>query len=415
MEDRLMTKIKRGWNAFKNRDPTVIYRDYGPSYSSRPDRLRLTRGNEKTIVTALFNRVAIDISQLDFRHCQLDKENRFEDELDTELNKRFTVEANIDQTPRELLVDIVMSMFDEGVVAVVPVETDVDPDVTDSYKILSLRTAKILEWYPKHVKVRLYNDENGRYGDLVLPKSLVAIITNPLYSVINERNSTVQRLIRKLSLLDITDEQTASGKLDLIIQLPYLIKTEARKNQAESRRKDIEMQLSSSKYGIAYADGTEKITQLNRPVENNLMKQVEYLTNIAYSQIGFSQNILDGTASEQEMLNYNSKLIEPIANAIVDEFRRKFLTKTARSQKKSIMFFRDPFKLVPVNAIADIADKFTRNEIMTSNEIRQKIGVRPSKDPKADMLINSNLNHPDEDGEENKNLLEGEDEQNGKL
>ena len=387
-------RIQRGWNAFRNRDPTPNFWDIGDSYYRRPDRPRFTRGNERSIVTSLYNRIALDASAITIQHVRLDKNGRFLSVIESDLNNCLTLNANIDQTGREFIQDAVMSMLDEGCVALVPVDTDIDPSITDSYKILSMRTGKIIEWYPAHVKVRIYNEFKGRKEDVILPKSIVAIVENPLYAVINEPNSTMQRLIRKLSLLDVTDEQTASGKLDLIIQLPYVIKTEARRQQAENRRKDIEMQLSGSKYGIAYTDGTEHITQLNRSVENNLMKQIEYLTNMVYSQIGMTQSILDGTADEKTMLNYYSRIIEPIISAIVDEMKRKFLTKTARSQLQSILFFRDPFKLVPVNDIAEIADKFTRNEIMTSNEIRQIVGMKPSDDPKADQLINSNISQP---------------------
>ena len=397
MENTISSRLKHAWNAFiNNRDPTVSFRDIGGGYSYRPDRPRLTKGNERSIVTSVYNRIALDVAAIDIQHCKLDENGRLLEEMDSKLNQCLTLEANLDQTSRAFIQDAVMSMLDEGCVAIVPVETTLDPKVTQSYDILSMRTAKILEWFPKHVRVRLYNERTGQKEDIMLPKSMVAIVENPLFAVINEPNSTMQRLIRKLSLLDVTDEQTASGKLDLIIQLPYIIKTDARRQQAEQRRKDIEMQLAGSKYGIAYTDGTEKITQLNRSLENNLMKQVEYLTNLLFSQLGITQSILDGTADEKTMLNYYTRTIEPIISAIVDEMKRKFLSKTARSQKQSIMFFRDPFKLVPVNDIAEIADKFTRNEIMSSNEFRQIVGLRPSSDPKADKLINSNLNHPEE-------------------
>lgn len=397
MENTIGSRLKHAWNAFvNNRDPTGYYQDTGPGYSYRPDRPRLTRGNERSIVTSVYNRIALDVSAINIQHCKLDENGRFVSTMNTKLNKCLNLEANIDQTGRAFIQDIVMSMLDEGCVAIVPVETTIDPKITESYDILSMRTGKILEWFPRHVRVRLYDERTGQKEDIVLPKSTIGIVENPLFAVINEPNSTMQRLIRKLSLLDVTDEQTASGKLDLIIQLPYIIKTDARRQQAEQRRKDIEMQLAGSKYGIAYTDGTEKITQLNRSLENNLMKQVEYLTNLLFSQLGITQTILDGTADEKTMLNYYSRTIEPIIAAIVDEMKRKFLSKTARSQNQSIMFFRDPFKLVPVNDIAEIADKFTRNEILTSNEIRQIVGFKPSDDPKADRLINSNLNQPDE-------------------
>ena len=396
MEQTLGSRLRHAWNAFRNRDPTEEFRDVGQGYYYRPDRVRLTRGNERSIVTSIYNRIAIDVASVDIKHCRLDDNGRFISEIDSDLNSCLTLEANLDQTARAFKQDIVMSMFDEGCVAIVPVDTTLDPNKTSSYDILTMRTGKILEWYPQHVKVRVYNEKTGKKEDITVPKSSVGIIENPLYAIINEPNSTMQRLIRKLSLLDITDEQTASGKLDLIIQLPYVIKTEARRQQAENRRKDIEMQLASSKYGIAYTDGTEHITQLNRSVENNLLKQIESLTSTLYSQLGITQAILDGTADEKTMLNYNNRTIEPIVSAIVDEMKRKFLTKTARSQNQSILSFRDPFKLVPVNNIADIADKFTRNEVLTSNEIRQIIGFKPSDDPKADQLINSNISQPNQ-------------------
>ena len=398
-----LDRLQHGWNAFMNKDPTPDYRNYGMGYYQRPDRPRLTKGNEKTIVTSVYNRIAIDVASIGIRHCKLDDNERFLETVNSGLNNCLTIEANIDQTGRAFIQDVVMSMLDEGVVAIVPIDTTLDPNVTGSYDILSMRTAKILEWYPQHIKVRVYNDRTGNKEDKVLPKKNVAIIENPLYAVVNEHNSTMQRLIRKLSLLDIVDEQSSAGKLDMIIQLPYVIKSEARRKEAERRRKDIEEQLSNTQYGIAYTDGTERITQLNRSLDNNLMKQVEYLTNLLFSQLGITQSILEGTANEQDMLNYNNRTIEPFISAIVDEMKRKFLTKTARTQLQTIMFFKDPFKLVPVNNIADIADKFTRNEIMTSNEIRQIVGLRPSSDPKADELRNSNLNHP-EDSENSENI-----------
>ena len=411
-----MDRIQRGWNAFRNRDPTTEYRDTGLGYAYRPDRVRFTRGNERSIVTSVYNRIALDVAAINIQHVQLDDNNRFTSVVESGLNSCLNLEANIDQTGRAFVQDIVMSMFDEGCVAVVPVDTTQDPEITDSYDILSMRTGKILEWKPRHVKVRVYNDRTGMKEDLLLPKKQVAIIENPLYAVINEPNSTMQRLIRKLCLLDAVDEQSSSGKLDLIIQLPYVVKTEARRQQANDRRKQIEEQLTGSKYGIAYTDGTERITQLNRPVENNLMKQIEYLTSMLYSQLGITQAILDGTADDKTMLNYYSRTIEPIISAIVDEMKRKFLTKTARSQKKSIMFFRDPFKLVPVNDIAEIADKFTRNEILSSNEIRQIVGIKPSKDPKADELRNKNLSESKENSQPTKTPpKEGAESQNGEL
>lgn len=389
------SRLKHAWNAFTGTDYTT-YQDVGPGYSSRPDRIRLTRGNERSIITSVYNRIALDVAALNVQHIRLDENGRFLSVIQDGLNTCLTVEANIDQTARAFIQDIVVSMLDEGCVAIVPVDTTYDPSVTGSYDIQTMRVGKILDWYPQHVRVRLYNERTGTKENILVPKSTVAIIENPLYAVVNEPNSTMQRLIRKLNLLDVIDEQSGSGKLDLIIQLPYVIKTEARRQQAENRRKDIEAQLSGTKYGIAYADGTERITQLNRSVNNNLMSQIEYLTSMLYSQLGITQSILDGTADEKTMLNYNNRTIEPIISAIVDEMKRKFLTKTARSQSQSISFFRDPFKLVPVNDIAEIADKFTRNEIMTSNEIRQVIGMKPSDDPRADELRNKNLSAPSE-------------------
>ena len=389
------SRLKHAWNAFTGTDYTT-YQDVGPGYSSRPDRIRLTRGNERSIITSVYNRIALDVAALNVQHIRLDENGRFLSVIQDGLNTCLTVEANIDQTARAFIQDIVVSMLDEGCVAIVPVDTTYDPSVTGSYDIQTMRVGKILDWYPQHVRVRLYNERTGTKENILVPKSIVAIVENPLYAVVNEPNSTMQRLIRKLNLLDVIDEQSGSGKLDLIIQLPYVIKTEARRQQAENRRKDIEAQLSGTKYGIAYADGTERITQLNRSVNNNLMSQIEYLTSMLYSQLGITQSILDGTADEKTMLNYNNRTIEPIISAIVDEMKRKFLTKTARSQSQSISFFRDPFKLVPVNDIAEIADKFTRNEIMTSNEIRQVIGMKPSDDPRADELRNKNLSAPSE-------------------
>ena len=405
MAESFLTRLKHGWNAFLSRDPTSHSNDVGPGYYYRPDRPRFTRGNEKTIVTSVYNRIALDVASIKIEHVRLDKDNRYIETITSGLNECLTLDANIDQTGRALIQDVVMSMFDEGVVAIVPTDTTFDPKITNSYDINSMRTGKIIEWFPKHIKVEVYNENLGKKEQIIVPKSTVAIVENPLYAIINEPNSTMQRLIRKLGLLDTIDEQSGSGKLDLIIQLPYTIKTDLRRQQAENRRKDIEMQLTGSKYGIAYTDSTEKITQLNRPVENNLMKQIEYLTSMLYSQLGITQSILDGTANEQTMLNYITRTIEPIVSAIVDEMKRKFLTKTARSQRQSIAFFRDPFKLVPVNQIAEIADKFTRNEITTSNEIRQVIGMKPSSDPKADKLINSNISQPTEE-ETNKPVTE---------
>ena len=397
MEIDIGSRLKHAWNAFMNRDPTEVDYDSGPAYYYRPDRPRLTRGNERSIVTAVYNRIALDVSDIDIRHVRLDENGRYIEDIDSGLNNCLTVEANIDQTGKAFIQDVVMSMLDEGCVAIVPVDTTLNPKVTGSYDINSMRTGKIIQWYPQHVKVNLYNEKTGRKEEVTLPKSMVAIIENPLYAVMNEPNSTLQRLIRKLNLLDYVDEQTGAGKLDLIIQLPYVIKSNARRQQAEDRRADIERQLKDSKYGIAYTDGTERITQLNRPVENNLMKQIEYLTSMLYSQLGINQTVLDGTADEKTMLNYTNRSIGPIISAIVDEMKRKFLTKTARSQMQSIRYFKDPFKLVPVNEIAEISDKLTRNEIASSNEIRQIIGWKPSQDPAADELRNKNLNQQSPD------------------
>lgn len=393
MEMSFGSRLKHAWNAFTG-NIQMNYRDLGMSYPYRADRPRMSRGNERSIVTSVYNRIALDVAALNVQHVRLDENGRFLSVIDDGLNNCLTLEANVDQTARSFIQDVVISMFDEGSVAIVPVDTTTDPNVSGSCDIQSLRVGQILDWYPQYIRTRVYNEQTGRKEDIVVPKSAVAIIENPLYAVINEPNSTMQRLIRKLNLLDVIDEQSGSGKLDLIIQLPYVIKTEARRQQAENRRKDIESQLSGSKYGIAYTDGTEHITQLNRSVNNNLMSQIEYLTSMLYSQLGITQSILDGTADEKTMLNYNNRTIEPIISAIVDEMKRKFLTKTARSQRQSISFFRDPFKLVPVNEIAEIADKFTRNEIMTSNEIRQVVGMKPSDDPRADELRNKNLSEP---------------------
>ena len=391
-------RLQHAWNAFLYNDNNFTnYRSIGASSSFKPDRTRFSRGNERSIVTSVYNRLALDASSIAIKHVKLDENGRYTEEINSGLNNCLNLEANIDQTGRAFLQDVVMSMLDEGCVAIVPVDTTINPTVSGSYEINTMRTAKIIEWYPAHIRVRVYNDQKGFHEEITLPKANVAIIENPLYSVINEPNSTMQRLVRKLNLLDVVDEQTSSGKLDLIIQLPYVIKSDARRQQAEDRRKDIEMQLSGSKYGIAYTDGTEKITQLNRPAENNLMKQVEYLTAMLYSQLGLTQSILDGTADDKTMLNYYNRTIEPIISAVVDEIKRKFLTKTARTQRQSIMYFRDPFKLVPVNDIAEIADKFTRNEILSSNEVRQIVGLKPSDDPEADELRNKNLNKSNEE------------------
>ena len=394
------SRLKHAWNAFLNRAPTGGYQyGLGGGYSYRPDRIRFTRGNERSIVTSVYNRIALDVAAINIQHVQLDDEGRFLNVIKSGLNDCLTLEANIDQTGRAFIQDVVMSMMDEGVVAIVPVDTTLDPDVTNGYDVLSMRVGKVVDWYPQHVKLEVYNELSGMKQTVVMPKQSVAIIENPLYAVINEPNSTMQRLVRKLNLLDAVDEQSSSGKLDLIIQLPYVIKSDARRKQAELRRKDIEDQLSGSKYGIAYIDGTEHVTQLNRSVENNLMKQIEYLTSMLYSQLGITQSILDGTADEKTMLNYYNRTIEPILSAIVDEMKRKFLTKTARTKNKSIKFFRDPFKLVPISEIAEITDKFTRNEVASSNEMRQVIGWKPSNDPKADELRNSNISQSQMDSQ----------------
>ena len=404
MEMPFVGRIKNAWNVFTGRDPIRDYSYHGMSTSYRPDRYRMTRGNERSIVTSIYNRISMDSAAIDIKHVRLDKDGRYKEDIDSGLNNCLNLEANIDQTGRAFRQDIFLSLLDEGCVAIVPVDTNIDPDKTDSVNILTMRTGKIIEWYPDSVKVKVYNDKNGKKEEVIVPKKTVAIVENPLYAVINEPNSTMQRLIRKLNLLDVIDEQSGSGKLDLIIQLPYVIKSEARRQQAENRRKDIEEQLSGSKYGIAYTDGTERITQLNRAVENNLMKQIEFLTSMLYSQLGINQAILDGSANEETMLNYYNRTIEPIVSAVVDEMTRKFLTKTARSQRQSIKSFRDPFKLVPVKELAEISDKMTRNEIMSSNEIRQTIGLKPSTDPSANELRNKNLNQSAEQ-------IQGPDEQ----
>ena len=379
-----------------NRDPTAFYKDIGSSYYYRPDRPRLSRGNERTTTAAIYNRIALDVASITIQHVKLDENGRFVSTINSGLNRCLNLEANIDQTGRAFIQDIVMSMLDEGCVAIVPVETTFDPEKTGSYDIVNMRVCKITQWYPAHIKINAYDERSGQKRELVIPKKMAAIIENPLYAIVNEPNSTMQRLVRKLNILDAIDEQSSSGKLDLIIQLPYVINSDRRMKQAETRRKDIEDQLVGSKYGIAYIDGTEKITQLNRAVDNNLMSQVEFLTSMLHSQLGITQSIMDGTADEKTMLNYYNRSIEPIVSAIVDEMKRKFLTKTARSQRQSIMFFRDPFRLVPVNQMAEIADKFTRNEIVSSNEIRQVIGMKPSDDPNADKLRNKNLSAPNE-------------------
>ncbi len=403
--------MKHAWNVFTANETVGARWDIGPSYFYRPDRPIFSRGNERSIITSVYNRIALDVAAITIQHVRLDDEGRFTSVMNTSLNDCLSLEANLDQTGRAFIQDIVQSMLDEGCVAIVPVDTDIDPD-EGSYKIETMRTGKILEWYPQHVKVRVYNEQTGKKEDVLVSKRTVAIVENPFYAVMNEPNSTMQRLIRKLNILDAIDEQSGSGKLNLIIQLPYVIKTEARRQQAEKRRKDIEEQLSGSKYGVAYTDGTEHVVQLNRPVDNNIMSQIEYLTSMLYSQLGLTQTIMDGSADDKTMLNYLTRTVEPILSAIVDEMKRKFLTKTARSQKQSILFFRDPFKLVPVSEIAEIADKMTRNEIMTSNEIRQKIGMTPSKDPNADKLRNSNLSAPKEESTE-QNISKEDKVQNG--
>lgn len=414
MELNIGSRLKRAWNAFTNRDPTGGYKSVGPGYSLSPSRPRLSRGNEKSIVNAVLTRIAMDAAAIDIKHCRLDKNGRYLEDVDSPLNDCFNLSANIDQTGRAFKLDVYLSLLDEGCIALVPIDTTDNPDDTNSYDINSMRVCRILDWYPRHVRVLAYNDRTGEKEELVMSKSQVAIIENPAYSVMNEPNSTMQRLKKKLSLLDATDEQSASGKLDLIIQLPYAVKGELRRQQAEERRKDIEDQLMNGKYGIAWTDGTEKITQLNRSVENNLMKQIEYLTNLFYSQLGVTQSVMDGTADEKTMLNYNNRTIEPLVAAVVDEVKRKFLTKTSRTKGQSISYFTDPFKLVPVDNIAEIADKFTRNEIMTSNEIRQIIGMKPSNDPKADQLVNSNISQPNQgeelvvDDTENEERSEGQ-------
>ena len=425
MAESFFSRLKHAWNVFSNRDPTTTSYNYGGiGYTYRPDRPRLSRGNERSIVTAIYNRIAMDVASIDIRHCRLDEEDRYIETIDSGLNNCLSLEANMDQSARAFIQDVVISMLDEGCVAIVPVETTFNPEQTGGYDISSMRTGKITEWFPDKVRVRVYNEKTGKKEEILLPKSMVCIIENPLYAVINEPNSTMQRLIRKLNLLDSIDEQSGSGKLDLIIQLPYVIKSEARKDQAEKRRKDIEMQLTGSKYGIAYTDGTERITQLNRPVENNLMKQIEYLTSMLYSQLGFHQTILDGTADAKTLNNYNNRSINPIVSAIVIEMKRKFLTKTARTQKQSVEFFIDPFKDMSVDNMAEIADKLTRNEIISKNEFRQKIGMKPSKDPKADQLINSNIAQPNTNTEvpktevkeqvgDEKENIEGVKNQNG--
>ena len=408
----LKNRLQHAWNAFANKDPTYS-NGYG-SYSYRPDRPRFSRGNERSIVTAVLNKISMDCAAINVEHVRLDDNNRFVEVMNTGLNKCLTLEANLDQTGRAFIQDAVMSLMDEGCIAIVPVETTLNPNISGGFDITNMRVGKVLEWYPDKVSIRVYNEKTGQKQDIVMPKNTVGIVENPLYAVMNEPNSTMQRLIRKLNILDAIDEQSGSGKLDLIIQLPYLVRSNQRKQQAEERRKAIEDQLSNSKYGVAYTDGTEHVTQLNRSVENNLMSQIEYLTSMLYSQLGITQSVMDGTADDKTMLNYYNRTIEPILSAIVDEMKRKFLTKTARSQKQSIVFFRDPFRLVPVADLAEIADKMTRNEIMSSNEIRQIVGMKPSDDPKADELRNKNLSEPTSEETNNDNYnFEQEEFQNG--
>lgn len=396
MPESFGARLKHSWDAFVDAFSGRQSREFwymGPSSSYRPDRVRMTRGNERTIVTAIYNRIALDIASVDIRHVRLDDNDRYKEDINSNLNDCLSFMANKDQTAREFIQDVVMSMFDEGCIAIVPVKTTVNPR-TGSFDIDELRTGKIVEWYPTSVKVNVYNEATGKREDIIMGKSTVAIIENPFYAVMNEPNSTVQRLIRKLALLDAADEDATSGKLDLIIQLPYVIKSEARQRQAEERRKQIERQLSEGRYGIAYIDGTERITQLNRSVENNLLKQIEYLQDLVYSQLTITQEIMNGTADEATMLNYQNRTIAVILSRITESMKCKFLTKTARTQRQSIEFFQDPFKLVPIQNLADIADKFTRNEIMSSNEIRQIVGMKPSKDPEADELRNKNISQP---------------------
>ena len=408
-------RLKHGWNAFMNRDPTIRYRDVGMSHSSRPDRPRFTMGNEQSIVTSVYNRIAMDASSVLIQHVQLDEDGRFVNPVDSGLNRCLSLEANIDQTGRAFIQDTVQSMLDEGCIAMVAVDVDTNAAKNVVNDVYSVRTGKILEWFPEHIRTRVYNEITGQREDILISKAITPIVENPFYAVMNEPNSTMKRLIRKLNLLDFIDEQSGSGKLDLIIQLPYVVKSDQRRNQAEKRRSDIEKQLTGSKYGIAYTDGTEKITQLNRPVENNLMKQIEYLTSMLYSQLGITQSIMDGTADEKTMLNYLNRTIEPIVATIVDEVKRKWLSEDKRKKRQSIVFFQNLFKLVPIGELAEIADKFTRNEIMTSNEIRQIIGMRPSKDPSADQLRNKNLNPTETTNvKETQTKENSEENQNGK-
>ena len=400
-------RLKKAWNVFMNKDPTQELRRVENGYYYRPDRPRLVRGGERSIIASLYNRISLDCASIDVKHVRLDDSGRYISDIDSDLNKCLTVEANIDQTNRAFIQDIVLSMLDEGVVAVVPIDTTSDP-FKGSFDIQSMRVGKVIQWYPDAVKVTVYNDRNGRKEDILVPKRTTVIVENPFYSVMNETNSTLQRLIRKLALLDQVDEASGSGKLDMIIQLPYVIKTENQRKQADLRREEIERQLTGSKYGIAYTDGTEKIQQLGKPLENNLLKQIEYLTDMVYSQLGMTPEILNGSASTDEMINYQNRTVEPIVASIVAEMHRKWLTKTARTQHQAIKYFNDPFKLVPIAQVAEMADKFTRNEIMTSNEFRQVIGMKPSNDPKADMLINSNINQDPNSLAEHEEAAEGD-------
>lgn len=411
-------RLQHAWNAFTNRDPTNIYQGGSYGYSNRPDRPRLTRGNERSIITAIYNRIALDVAKVDIFHCRLDEEDRFTEAMTSDLNNCLTLEANIDQTAFAFKQDVVLSMFDEGVVSILPVETSQNPDSSGNYKIYSMRTGKVTQWYPQHVKIKAYDEVSGEKKEIIRTKRSTAIVENPFYAVMNEPNSVMQRLIRKLNILDAIDEQSGSGKMDLIIQLPYVVKSQSRRDQAESRRKDIEMQLTNSKYGIAYIDGTERVTQLNRPVENNLMKQIEYLTSMLYSQLGIHQSVLDGTADEKTMNNYHRRIVAVVVTAIVDEMKRKFLTKTARTQKQSIEWFYDPFEFIPASEIASTSDSLVRNEIFSKNEVRQLLGRKPSKDPAADQLSNPNINKPAEPQQQMteeviEEPIEGGENQNG--
>ena len=394
MDNRLGSRIKHAWNVFFNKDPTAYYQHTGMSSSYPPTKNRSRRSGEKSIATAIFNRIAMDAAAIDIRHVKLDKEGRFSCEVNDALNECLTVEANIDQSARAFRHDVYMSLLDEGSIAIIPVDTDDDINEHGTFDIYTMRVGQILEWFPDRIKCRVYNDQTGLREDIVVKKRSCAIVENPLYAVVNEQNSLLQRLMRKLNLLDVIDEQSSSGKLDLIIQLPYVIKTDTRRAQAEKRRKDIEEQLTGSRYGIAYTDGTERITQLNRPVENNLMKQIEYLTSMLHGQLGITQSVMDGTANEMTMLNYENRTIEHLVAAVVDAMMRSFLTKTARSQGHRIMAFRDPFKNIPFSQMADMADKLTRNAILSSNEVRVRIGYKPSDDPEADKLKNKNIRDP---------------------